>query len=91
MTSLFHTPKPNQSDGSTSRAFRLTAAILGGAAVLLFFMIGTDAGLDGASARIVAAAVAVATFILAHVLITAIMIVLPPVLLIAVLVRFLAA
>jgi hypothetical protein len=90
MTYPFHTPKPDQSDGSTSPAFRLTAAILAGAAGLLFFMIGTDAGLAGASAWIVAAAVAVGAFILAHVLITAIMIVVPPVLIIAVLVRFLA-
>ena len=90
MTYPFHTPKPDQSDGSTSSAFRLSAAILAGTAVLLFFMIGTDAGLDGASAWIVAATVAAAAFLLAHVLITVIMIVVAPLLIIAVLVRFLA-
>jgi len=90
MTYPFQTPAADQSDGATTLAFRLTAAILAGAAALLFFMVGTDAGLGSASAWIVAAAAAAATFVLAHVLITVIMIVVAPVLIIAVLVRFLA-
>ncbi|WP_332877383.1 hypothetical protein [Massilia sp. S19_KUP03_FR1] len=90
MTYPFHTRAREQTDGSTSAAFRLTAAILASAAVLLFFMVGTDAGLGSASAWIVAAAIGVAAFVLAHVLITVIMIVVAPALIIAVLVRFLA-
>jgi hypothetical protein len=88
MSYPFHTPASDRSNGSTSLAFRLSAAILASAAVLLFCMVGTDAGLASATAWIAAAAVAVAAFMLAHVLIATIMIVVPPVLIIAVLVRY---
>jgi RsiW-degrading membrane proteinase PrsW (M82 family) len=87
----FQAPDQDESHGRTSLAFRLTAAILASAAVLLFCMVGTDAGLGSAYAWIAAAAAAGAAFVLAHVLIAVIMIVVPPVLIIAVLIRFFAS
>lgn len=84
----FQPPVQDESDGRTSLAFRFTAAILAGAAVLLFFMVGTDAGLSGPGAWIAALAAAGAAFVLAHVLIATIMIVVAPVLIITVIVRF---
>lgn len=79
----------DHADGRTSMAFRLSAAILAGAAVLLFFIVGTDMGAGAAVAWTAAAGIAGAAFMLADVLIVVIMIVVPPVLVIAVLVRFL--
>jgi len=90
MSYPFQKPAQDASDGSIGTAFRILAAILAGAAVLLFFMMGTDAGLGSATAWLVAAATAGAVFVLAEVLVAVIMIVVPPVLIIAVLVRFLA-
>lgn len=91
MAYLFPKPVGDQSDGRTSMAFRLTAAILAGAAMLLFFMVGTAGGLAGVGAWIAAVFAAGAAFMLAPVLITMIMIVVAPVLIIAVLMRFLAS
>lgn len=87
MTYPFQHPVQDASDGRTSLAFRLTAAILTGAAVLLIFLVGTDAGLAGAGAWIAAIVAAGAAFVLAPVLIAVIMIVVPPVLIVVVLVR----
>lgn len=91
MTYLFPKPVGDQSDGRTSMAFRLTAAILAGAATLLFFMVGTEGGLASAGAWIAAVVAAGAAFMLAPVLIAVIMLVVAPVMIIAVLVRFLAS
>jgi hypothetical protein len=90
MSYIFQTPSEDASDGRTSTAFRIAASILVAAAVLLTFTLGTDAGLHSAWAWVAAVAGAVAAFFLAHVLIVTIMIVVPPVLIIAVLIRFLA-
>ena len=91
MTYPFQKPVRDTSDGRTSMAFRLTAAILAGAAVLLFYMVGTDAGLAGAGVWIAAVVAAGAAFMLAPVLIAVIMIVVPPVLIVVVLVRLAAS
>lgn len=89
MSYPFQTPGEDESDGRTSVAFRCAAAILSAAAVLLFFIVGTDAGLGGAIAWIIALVAAGVAFRLAPVLIGIIMIVVAPALIIAVVVRFL--
>jgi hypothetical protein len=84
----FQKPSQDVSDGSIGMAFRVTAALLAGVAVLLFCLLATDAGLTGATAWLLAAASAGAVFLLAQSLVAAIMVALAPVLIIAVLVRF---
>jgi RsiW-degrading membrane proteinase PrsW (M82 family) len=84
----FQKPSQDVSDGSIGMAFRVTAAFLAGVAVLLFCLIETDAGLGGATAWLLAAASAGAVFLLAQSLVAAIMVALAPVLIIAVVVRF---
>lgn len=91
MSYLFHTPGQERSDGSTSMAFRVTAAILAAAAVMLFFVTATSLGIDSPVPWIAAVATAGVAFMLAQALIVVIMIVVPPVLLVAVLVRFLVS
>jgi RsiW-degrading membrane proteinase PrsW (M82 family) len=91
MTYPFQKPVQDASDGRTSLAFRLTGAILAGAAVLMFFMVGTGAGLAGPGAWIAAVAAAGAVFVLAPVLIAIIMVVVPPVLIVVVIVRLAAS
>ena len=87
MTYPFQKPAQDQSDGSIGTSFRVSAAILAGAAVLLVFMLATDAGLAGAMPWLVAAATAGAVFMLAEVLVAVIMVAVAPVLIITVLVR----
>jgi hypothetical protein len=84
----FQKPSQDVSDGSIGMAFRVTAALLAGVGVLLFCLLATDAGLTGATAWLLAAASAGAVFLLAQSLVAAIMVALAPVLIIAVLVRF---
>jgi hypothetical protein len=86
MTYPFQKPVQHASDGRTSLAFRLTGAILAGAVVLMFFMVGTGAG-----AWIAAVSAAGAAFVLAPVLIVIIMVVVPPVLIVVVIVRLAAS
>jgi len=89
MSYPFQKPALDQSDGSIGMAFRVTAAVLAGAAVLLFFMLATAAGLGGVTAWLAAAATAGIVFVFAEVLVGVIMIVVAPVLIVAVLVRWL--
>ena len=91
MSYPFQKPVQDESDGSIGMAFRITASILAACAVLLFFMVGTDIGLDTATPWLVAFGTAGAVFLLAQSLVAAIMIALAPVLIIAVLVRFVFA
>ena len=88
MTYPFQQPGQDESDGSIGMAFRITASILAGIAVLLFCLLETDAGLGGMTAWLIAAATAGAVFLLAQSLVAALMIALAPVLIIAVVVRF---
>jgi hypothetical protein len=81
----------NDRPAGATPAFRTTAALLSGVAVLLFFLVGSDAGLGDASAWVAAVVAAGVALMLADVLIALIMVALPPVLILAVLVRFLTA
>jgi hypothetical protein len=87
----FQQPVQDESDGSIGMAFRVTASILAACAILLFFLLGTDIGLASATAWLVAVVTAGAVFLLAQSLVATIMIALAPVLIIAVLVRFVFA
>jgi hypothetical protein len=71
-------------------AFRVSAALLAGAAILLFCLAWSEAGLASAAPWLAALLAAFAAFMLAEAIIATIMIVIPPVLAIAVLVQFLA-
>ena len=88
MSYPFQKPVQDESDGSIGMAFRVTASFLAACAVLLFFLLGTDIGLERVTAWLVAIGTAGAVFLLAQSLVAAIMIALAPVLIVAVLVRF---
>lgn len=88
MSYPFQTPGDEDSHGRTSQAFRLTAAILAAAAVLLFCMVGTEAGLASFIPWVSALVAAGLAFRFAPVLIAVIMVVAAPALVIAVLVRW---
>ena len=82
---------PRERAPGPTMAFRVSAALLAGAAVLLFCLAWSEAGLAGAAPWLAALLAAGAAYLLAEALIATIMIVVPPVLAIAVLVRFFTA